>query len=83
MTRKAFFGKMAWFKLNDSLNTLKGQISNVVQEVFTEDIVEDENSRDPNASPAIRIKDAENQIEQLTELCTSQDAEVRFNLTKT
>lgn len=38
---------MSWFKLNDGLNTLKGQIltnvSNVVHDVFTDAILDDSN----------------------------------------
>lgn len=60
---------MAWFKLNDSLNSLKGQISNVVQEAFTEGIVgQDEIDR--------QQADAVNKIESLQTLCGSQEAEV-------
>lgn len=60
---------MAWFKLNDSLNSLKGQISNVVQEAFTEGIVgQDDIDRQQT--------DAVNKIESLQTLCGSQEAEV-------
>lgn len=65
---------MAWFKLNDSLNTLKGQISNVsnvVQEVFSEAII-DENS----AEPVAKLEDAVKEIDHLTDLCNTKDSEV-------
>lgn len=59
---------MAWFKLNDSLNSLKGQISNVVQEAFTDGIDQDEIDRQQT--------DAMKQIESLQTLCGSQESEV-------
>ncbi|XP_037028086.1 putative leucine-rich repeat-containing protein DDB_G0290503 isoform X2 [Bradysia coprophila] len=65
---------MAWFKLNDSLNTLKGQISNVsnvVQEVFSEAII-DENS----AEPVAKLEDAVKEIDHLTNLCNTKDNEL-------
>lgn len=68
---------MAWFKLNDSLNTLKGQISNVsnvVQEVFSEAII-DEHSVEPVA----KLEDAVREIDNLTNLCNSKDNEVQNN----
>lgn len=60
---------MAWFKLNDSLNSLKGQISNVVQEAFTEGIV-GQDEMDQQQSIATK------QIEDFKTLCGSQEAEV-------
>lgn len=63
---------MAWFKLNDSLNSLKGQISNVVQEAFTEGVGQDENDRQQT--------DAMKQIESLQSLCGSQESEVSYSL---
>lgn len=60
---------MSWF---DSLNTLKGQLSNVtnvVQEAFNEGIVEDDD-------PFTKLEDAKKTIDDLTNLCSTQDAEV-------
>lgn len=74
---------MSWFKLNDSLNTLKGQISNVtnvVQEAFQEGIVnnnEDNNDGvDDNVDTYERkLVEAVSRIDDLTQLCSSQDTE--------
>lgn len=66
---------MAWFKLNDSFNTLKGQISNVsnvVQEVFSEAIIDEASSIEPVA----KLEDAVKEIDNLTNLCTIKDNEV-------
>lgn len=67
---------MAWFKLNDSFNTLKGQISNVsnvVQEVFSEAIVDED-----SIEPVAKLEDAVKEIDNLTSLCTAKDNEVIF-----
>lgn len=67
---------MAWFKLNDSLNTLKGQISNVsnvVQEVFSEAIIDED-----SAEPVAKLEEAVKKIDDLTNLCSTQDNEVKI-----
>lgn len=68
---------MAWFKLNDSLNTLKGQItnvSNVVQEVFSEAIIDED-----SVEPVAKLEEAVKKIDDLTNLCSTQDNEVMLS----
>ncbi|KAJ6638473.1 Thyroid receptor-interacting protein 11 [Pseudolycoriella hygida] len=65
---------MAWFKLNDSLNTLKGQISNVsnaVQEVFTEAIIDED-----SVAPVVKLEEAVKRIDELTNLNNTQENEI-------
>lgn len=67
---------MSWLKLNDSFNTLKGQISNVsnvVQEAFSESLNDDGQT---NASEVVKLEDANKKIDDLTNLCATQDVEV-------
>ena len=73
---------MSWFKLNvnDSLNTLKGQISNVsnvVQEVFTEGILDanDENTETETDS-VVDLEAAIQKIDELHQICANRDEEV-------
>lgn len=78
---------MSWFKLNvnESLNTIKGQISNVshvVQDVFTEGILEDNKddvatkSRDDEESLLTALESANSKIDELSTLCQGKDDEV-------
>lgn len=74
---------MSWFKLNDSLNTLKGQISNVtsvVQEAFQEGIVNNDDNNDGDDENVDtyerKLVEAVSRIDDLTQLCSSQDTEV-------
>lgn len=83
---------MSWFNLNvnESLNTLKGQISNVshaVQGVLTEGILEDSNanecsggdgSRGGNSDDTILLglEAANKRIDDLSMLCQDKDEEV-------
>lgn len=69
---------MAWFKLNDSLNSIKGQISNVtnvVQEAFQEGISGNDNEENLDTYEE-QLKEAARKIDDLTDLCSSQDNEV-------
>lgn len=75
---------MSWFKLNvnDSLNSLKGQISNVsnvVHDVFTEGILDDPNANDDaTGMDEVEMMEAANRkIEELGSMCTARDSEVR------
>lgn len=68
---------MAWFKLNDSLNTLKGQISNVsnvVQEVFSEAIIDEDHT-----APVTKLEEAVKRIDDLSNLCSTQENEVMLS----
>lgn len=79
---------MSWFNLNvnESLNTLKGQISNVshaVQGVLTEGILEDTNANecsggDGNSDDTILLglEAANKRIDDLSMLCQDKDEEV-------
>lgn len=84
---------MSWFNLNvnESLNTLKGQISNVshvVQGVLTEGILEDsavnergdgvDGSRSGNSDDSILLglEAANKRIDDLSLLCQDKDDEV-------
>lgn len=80
---------MSWFNLNvnDSLNTLKGQISNVsnaVHDVFTEGILDETNANVETETITSEVTDVEmleaanRKIEELSTLCTSQDNEVKL-----
>lgn len=69
---------MAWFKLNDSLNSIKGQISNVtnvVQEAFQEGISSNDTEENLDTYEE-QLKEAARKIDDLTDLCSSQDNEV-------
>lgn len=74
---------MSWFNLNvnESLNTLKGQISNVsnvVHDALTEKTVEEgepnENSGDGEL--VIGLETANKRIDELNSLCETKDTEV-------
>lgn len=65
---------MSWLKLNDSLNAIKGQISTFAQEV----LAEDPETIDEN-DPIKKLTDANNKIQELTDLCSTQDSEVIKN----
>lgn len=78
---------MSWFKLNvnDSLNTIKGQISNVsnvVHDVFTEGIIEDTKEdiatkgKDDEESLLTALESANSKIDELSSLCQGKDDEV-------
>lgn len=77
---------MAWFKLNDSLNTLKDQlsnVSNVVQEAFQEqpagdDTFDDEDDDHENRPQLLRRRlDTERiRSDELSALCGTQSQEV-------
>lgn len=60
---------MSWLKINDSLNAIKGQISNFAQEVLAEEPPDDND-------PVKKLEDAVVRIDELTNLCTHQDSEV-------
>lgn len=81
---------MSWFNINvnDSLNSLKGQISNVshvMHDVFTEGILEEE-SATRNAGESsklsaddeilIGLEEANKKIDELNSLCETKDNEV-------
>lgn len=76
---------MSWFNLNvnESLNTLKGQISNVsnvVHDVLTETIAEHPQPSDNSASDTdilIGLENANKRIDELNALCDTKDTEVR------
>lgn len=76
---------MSWFNLNvnESLNTLKGQISNVsnvVHDVLTETIAEHPQSSDNSASDTdilIGLENANKRIDELNAQCDTKDTEVR------
>lgn len=81
---------MSWFKLNvnDSLNTLKGQISNVVhdvQDAFIEGVLEENVDNRDAGSDSVNARDdsilagleaANYKIDELNALCGSKDDEV-------
>lgn len=81
---------MSWFKninVNDSLNSLKGQISNVsnvMHDVFTEGILEESNSggessaNQPTSDDDILVglEEANKKIDELNSLCETKDNEV-------
>lgn len=61
---------MAWLNLNQSFNSLKGQITNFATEVLSE--VPGQESGDEAAIP-------ESSISQLQEKCHNQELEVSFH----
>lgn len=76
---------MSWFKLNvnDSLSSLKGQITNVsnaVQDAFAEGILDEEGANrdtdDSNQITAEIVETANRKIDELSALCGSQENEV-------
>lgn len=78
---------MSWFNLNvnESLNTLKGQISNVsnaVQEALTEGILETSEAESSRTEPIdddsvlAGLEAANSKIDELTYLCQNKDSEV-------
>lgn len=78
---------MSWFNLNvnESLNTLKGQISNVsnaVQEALTEGILETPEAESKRTEPIdddsvlAGLEAANSKIDELTYLCQNKDSEV-------
>lgn len=60
---------MSWLKINDSLNAIKGQISNFAQEVLAEESPDDND-------PTKKLEEAVVRIDELTNLCSTQDNEV-------
>lgn len=81
---------MSWFNINvnESLNSLKGQISNVsnvVHDVFTEGILEEPNATTSTDSTAktisddeilIGLEEANRKIDELNSICETKDNEV-------
>lgn len=86
---------MSWFNINvnESLNSLKGQISNVsnvVHDVFTESILEEEPTGSQNATQSIAelsnstsddvillgLEEANKRIDELNSVCETKDNEV-------
>lgn len=81
---------MSWFNLNvnESLSTLKGQlsnVSNVVQEVFTEGILEENPSTSSSYAETgdgldnellLGLETANKKIDELNSQCESKDNEV-------
>ncbi|XP_058063036.1 rootletin [Anopheles bellator] len=63
---------MAWLKLNDSINKVKGSITTFTQEVFAEGIGDDDG--EPN--PVREIIASREKIDELTSLCSTQDQEI-------
>lgn len=59
---------MSWLNLNESLNSLKGQITNFATEVLSEGVVQD-----PGVSP----EGSDHLSKQLEEKCQNQELEVR------
>lgn len=59
---------MSWSKFNDSINSLKSGITTFIQENV---VVEDEEE-----NPIVRLENANQRIEQLTDLCATQGNEV-------
>ncbi|XP_052862987.1 cytadherence high molecular weight protein 2 [Anopheles cruzii] len=64
---------MAWLKLNDSLNKVKGSITTFTQEVFAEGIIDDDGA-EPN--PVREIIASREKIDELMSLCSTQDQEI-------
>lgn len=60
---------MSWLKLNDSLNAIKGQITNFAQDVLAESEELENSEADVNDAGVVKIN-------ELTELCSTQDNEV-------
>lgn len=81
---------MSWFNINvnDSLNSLKGQISNVsnvMHDVFTEGILEEEPKTNAVSETSkatsddeilIGLEEANKKIDELSSLCETKDNEV-------
>lgn len=83
---------MSWFNINvnESLSTLKGQISNVshaVQDAFNENVLEpstEHNTRHEmidDDSILVGLEAANNKIDELSILCQSKDNEVSHKQT--
>uniref|UniRef100_A0A182JAP3 Uncharacterized protein n=1 Tax=Anopheles atroparvus TaxID=41427 RepID=A0A182JAP3_ANOAO len=64
---------MSWLKLNDSLNKVKGSITTFTQEVFADGIIDEDNS---DQNPVRELNVAREKIDELTELCVTQDQEI-------
>lgn len=63
---------MSWSKFNDSLNSLKGQLTTFIQEnVVPEDDAE---------GPGTDTESAEVNLDQLSSVCAAQENEVSFNV---
>lgn len=80
---------MSWFNLNvnESLNTLKGQISNVshaVHDALAEGLLESEATKSDAEQPVdddsilVALEAANGKIDELTTQCQSKDSEVQF-----
>lgn len=81
---------MSWFNINvnESLNSLKGQISNVsnvMHDVFTEGVLEESNTEStvPDTIKAtsddevlIGLEEANKKIDELSSVCETKDNEV-------
>uniref|UniRef100_A0A1A9X5B5 Uncharacterized protein n=1 Tax=Glossina brevipalpis TaxID=37001 RepID=A0A1A9X5B5_9MUSC len=68
---------MSW--LNNSLNTIKGQVSTLVQEVLAETVGPDSEYCDPavdNRTALELLADTQKEKEELDKLCTEKEAEI-------
>ncbi|GAB0099910.1 hypothetical protein DMENIID0001_158080 [Sergentomyia squamirostris] len=63
---------MSWLNL-DSLNTIKGQITKVIQETVVQQPQQDE---DEIVDYVVKLEAAAKKIDELTELCSTQDQEL-------
>ncbi|XP_055682869.1 myosin-11 [Lutzomyia longipalpis] len=62
---------MSWLNL-DSLSNIKGQITKVIQETVVQPAQEEEDEVDH----VVKLENATKRVEELTELCTTQDQEL-------
>lgn len=69
---------MSWLKFTDNLTKLKDEVTNFATEVLAPDMPEGENQGAVSLDQ--KLAHAEQNIEDLTNLCTAQDAEVRTNV---
>uniref|UniRef100_A0A336LEQ2 CSON010547 protein n=1 Tax=Culicoides sonorensis TaxID=179676 RepID=A0A336LEQ2_CULSO len=70
---------MSWLKFTDNLTKIKDEVANFATEVLAPDLPPDEagaQALDPNEMKKKEI--SEQQIQELTNLCATQDAEVSF-----
>lgn len=79
---------MSWFNklnVNDSLNTIKGQlsnVSNVVHDVFTDDTTDDivTKQKEDEDSLLTALESANSRIDELSTVCQSKDDEVSIQI---
>lgn len=62
---------MSWLNLNQSLNSLKGQITNFASEVLSEGV---------SADPGDEAANTDSFSKNLEEKCQKQELEVRFSI---